>query len=153
MATVDRDISVVRAYALGWGAYTFYTVACAWPEAGGWPMAPGWVFIVACLLWGLIGTWRGWVMWAGCGAGCLAAPMFRAAVADNGAGPAVAGFVLALLAMMLLLERLAGDVLVDDRGRIPARHAACGVWLCGMIAAGGGVLLADLVEWAVRYAA
>jgi len=79
--------------------------------------------------------------------------MFRAAVADNGAGPAVAGFVLATLAMMLILERLAGDVLVDDRGRIPARHAACGVWLCGMIAAGGGVLLADFVGWAVRYAA
>lgn len=149
MATVDRDISVVRAYALGWGAYTFYTVACAWPEAGGWPMAPGWVFVVACLLWGLIGTWRGWVMWAGCGAGCLAAPMLRAAVADNGTGPAVVGFVLATLAMMLLLERLAGDVLVDDRGHIPACQAACGVWLCGMIAAGGGVLLADLVEWAV----
>lgn len=88
-------------------------------------------------------------MWAGCGAGCLAAPMFRAAVADNGAGPAVVGFVIALLAMMLLLERLVGDVLVDDRGRIPARQAACGVWLCGMLAAGGGVLLADLAGWAV----
>lgn len=79
--------------------------------------------------------------------------MLRAAVADNGTGPAVVGFVLALLAMMLLLERLAGDVLVDDRGRIAARHAACCVWLCGMIAAGGGVLLADLVAWAVRHAA
>lgn len=152
MATVDRDMSVVRAYVLGWGTYVFYTVACAWPEAGGWPMAPGWVFVVACLLWGTIGTWRGWVMWAGCGAGCLAAPMFRTAVADNGTGPAVVGFVLALLAMVLLLERLAGDVLVDDRGRIAARHAAFMVWLCGMIAAGGGVLLADLVAWAVRHA-
>jgi hypothetical protein len=48
--------------------------------------------------------------------------------------------------------RLAADVLVDDRGRIAARHAAFMVWLCGMIAAGGGVLLADLVAWAVRHA-
>ena len=56
MATADRDLPVVRAYVLGWSTYAFYTVACAWPEAGGWPMAPEWAFVMTCLLWGLIGT-------------------------------------------------------------------------------------------------
>lgn len=153
MASVDRDVSFVRACVLGWGTYAFYAVACAWPETGGWPMLPGWVFAAGCLLWGSVAVWRGWVVWAGCGAGCLAAPMFRAAVADCGAGPASVGFAVAMLAMVLMLERLAADVFVDDRGHIAARHAAFLVWVCGMIAAGGGVLLADVVAWAVPHAA
>ena len=146
----NRRISLARAFALAWGAHVFYAVACAWPEVGGWPMLPGWVFAVACLVYGLVASWRGWPMLAGCASGCLAAPMLRAAVADHGAAVAGLGFTAAtVLAAVLLMCSLASEV--DDDGRVDAREVVLTLWLTGCIAAGGGLILADVAGWAVGH--
>lgn len=145
-----RRISLARAFALAWGAHVFYAVACAWPEVGGWPMLPGWVFAVACLVYGLAASWRGWPMLAGCASGCLAAPMLRAAEADHGARAAGLGFTIAtILTAGLLARSLASEA--DDDGRMDARDATLVLWLTGCIAAGGGLILADAVGWAVGH--
>ena len=145
-----RRISLARAFALAWGAHVFYAVACAWPEVGGWPMLPGWVFAVACFVYGLVASWRGWPMLAGCASGCLAAPMLRAAEADHGALAAGLGFTAAtVLAAMLLMCSLASEA--DDDGRVDARDAVCSLWLTGCVAAGAGLILSDVVGWAVGH--
>ena len=145
-----RRISIARAFALAWGAHVFYAVACAWPEVGGWPMLPGWVFAVACLVYGLVASWRGWPMLAGCASGCLAAPMLRAAEADHGAFAAGVGFTAATVLAAVLLMRLMAAV-ADFSGRLDARDAALFLWLAGCIAAGAGLILADVVGWAVGH--
>src|SRR6185503_20846152 len=108
------------------------------------PMLPGWVFVAACLAYGLVASWQGWPVMAGCAAGCLAAPHLRAAVADNGAGPAALGYVLATLAMAALVLHTTD---ADDDGTLPARETATLLWLSGMVAAGLGVVLADAAGW------
>lgn len=143
-----RRISLARAFTIAWGAHVFYAVACAWPEVGGWPMLPGWVFAVACLVYGLVASWRGWQVLAGCASGCLAAPMLRTAEADHGAFVAGGGFMLATaIAADLLMRLLASEA--DDDGRVNAREVTFALWLTGCIAAGGGLILADVVGWAV----
>ena len=145
-----RRISLARAFALAWGAHVFYAVACAWPEVGGWPMLPGWVFVVACLVYGLVASWRGWPMLAGCASGCLAAPMLRAAEADHGAVVAGVGFAAVTLAAAGILS-MALSAEVGDDGRVDARDTTLVLWLTGCIAAGGGLILADVVGWAVGH--
>lgn len=145
-----RRISLARAFALAWGAHVFYAVACAWPEVGGWPMLPGWVFVVACLVYSAVAYWRGWPMLAGCASGCLAAPMLRAAVADHGARAAGLGFTIAtILTAGLLARSLASEA--DDDGRVDARDTTLVLWFTGCIAAGAGLILADVVGWAVGH--
>lgn len=146
----NRRISLARAFALAWGAHVFYAVACAWPEVGGWPMLPGWVFAVACLVYGLVASWRGWPMLSGCASGCLAAPMLRAAVADHGAVVAGVGFAAATLAAAGILSMVLSAE-VDDDGRVDARDATLVLWLTGCIAAGAGLILGDVVGWAVGH--
>jgi hypothetical protein len=140
-------MSVVRAYVLGWGTYAFYTVACAWPEAGRWPMPPGWAFVVLCLGAGLLAARKGWPMIAGYGAGCLGAILLRGAAADDGAFAAAVGFAVAFVVVAGAMLKFMGDACEDFGGQVDARDAAIFLWLAGCLAAGGGVVLADVVSW------
>lgn len=150
MPAVDRRrVSLARAFAFAWGAHIFYAVACAWPEVGGWPLPPGWVFLAACLVYGMFASWRGWPLLAGCASGVLAAPLLRAAVADHGVFAATLGFVAAtLLVAGALLASFSSEV--DDDGRVDARDVTTTLWLAGCVAAGLGLVLADVSGWVLR---
>ena len=149
----DRRISHARAATLAWGAYVFYTVACAWPDAGwcpplpAFPMPPGWAFVVLCLGAGLLASRKGWPMIAGYGAGCLGAILLRGAAADDGAFAAAVGFAVAFVVVAGAMLKFMGDACEDFGGQVDARDAAIFLWLAGCLAAGGGVVLADVVSW------
>lgn len=144
-----RRVSLARAFALGWGVHVAFAVACAWPEVGGRWVLPCGVHLAACALYGLWASWRGWPAFAGFGSGALAAPMLRAAEADHGPFAAGLGFtvVTAVVAGALLVSFSSE---VDDDGRVDAREVTCALWLAGCIAAGLGLVLADVVGWAVQ---
>jgi hypothetical protein len=154
----DRRISHTRAAALAWGAYVFYTIACAWPDAGwcpplpAFPMPPGWAFVVLCLGAGLLASRKGWPMIAGYGAGCLGAILLRGTVADDGAFAAAVGFTVAFVVVAGVMLKFVGDVYMDEDGQVPTREAATLLWLAGCLAAGGGVVLADVIAWVGGYA-
>lgn len=153
MQSSDRRISHARAATLAWGAYAFYTVACAWPDAGwcpplpAFPIPPGWAFVALCLLAGILASRKGWPMIAGYGAGCLGAILLRTAEADNGAFAAGAGFTVAAVVMVVAMLVFMGEACEDFGGQVHPRDAALFLWLAGCLAAGGGVVLADVVSW------
>lgn len=153
-----RRISHARAAALAWGAYAFYTVACAWPDAGwcpplpAFPMPPGWVFVALCICAGLLASRKGWPMIAGYGAGCLGAILLRTAEADNGAFAAVVGFTVAAVVMAGVMLKFMGDVYQDEDGQVFARQAATLLWLAGCLVAGCGIVLSDVVGWIGNHA-
>lgn len=139
----ERRVSLAHASVLAWGAHVFYAVACAWPEVGGWPVAPLWVFLATAIVYGLVASWRGWPLLAGCASGIPTAPFLRTMVADDGAFAAGVGFVVATLGMAAFAAHAADP----DDGTLPAREAATLLWLCGSVAAVLGVVLADVAAW------
>jgi hypothetical protein len=139
-----RLIALDRACLLAWGAWGFYTVACAWPQWGG--PVPVWVYPAACLGYGLLARLTGSALCAGAAGACASAPLLRIACDDHGFFAGFGGMLVSALVCFLIVAK---DPPREADGRMPAGQAATLLWLATTAAGPMGLLVADALARAV----